>query len=252
VKLITLNIEGDRHLERVVPFIERENPDVVCLQEVFVDTLKEFTARGYTHVFLPMTEKLHNGVPTPWGVAICARGSLCDIYSMYYRDVTFAEDDAYWKALQEKGVTKNGFKNGVIGACAEIDGIEYVVSTTHFTWTENGETPSQEQVSSMRALLSYTTKRGSHLLCGDFNIPRNINSLFEDLVTAYTDNVPTRYVSSLDKDLHRLKDNPDKKHVLESFMVDYVFSQSPYRVSDARLEFNLSDHAAVVAIITKT
>jgi exonuclease III len=44
IKLITLNIEGDRHLDRVIPFLQKENAHVVCLQEVLqsnVELLKK-------------------------------------------------------------------------------------------------------------------------------------------------------------------------------------------------------------------
>jgi hypothetical protein len=34
-------------------------------------------------------------------------------------------------------------------------------------------------------------------------------------------------------------------------MVDYLFSQSPYQVKDVHLAFSLSDHAAVVAEISR-
>jgi endonuclease/exonuclease/phosphatase family metal-dependent hydrolase len=170
---------------------------------------------------------------------------------MYYRDVDYLPGDARWKVLQERGVRKNNFKNGLLGVRTIVNDAEYLVYTTHFTWTEDGETPSQEQIESMNALLTHTQTLEPHLLCGDFNIPRNINYLYKNLVGEYVDNIPAQYVSSLDKDLHRLKDNMEKKRVLDTFMVDYVFSQHPYKVSDVRLEFDLSDHAAVVGTVTR-
>jgi exonuclease III len=249
MKLVSANIEGERHLERVMPFVERESPDVLCIQEIFRSTLDTLGAMGYTCEFLPMTEKLHNETPEEWGIAICAKGTVRNRYALYYRDIQFLPDDARWKVLQERGVRKNHFKNGLLGARTVVNDAAYLIYTTHFTWTEDGEIPSQEQIESMNALLAHTQTLEAHLLCGDFNIPRNINYLYKDLLQIYTDNIPGQYVSSLDKDLHRLRDDQNKKQVLETFMVDYLFSQKPYQVSGVRLEFGVSDHAAVIGMV---
>jgi exonuclease III len=32
MKLININIEGDKHFDTVIPFLEKEKPDVLCLQ----------------------------------------------------------------------------------------------------------------------------------------------------------------------------------------------------------------------------
>ncbi len=57
MKLININIEGDKHFDRVIPFIERELPDVLCLQEVFKGDLIRFSDAGYFSHFLPITRK---------------------------------------------------------------------------------------------------------------------------------------------------------------------------------------------------
>ena len=90
-----------------------------------------------------------------------------------------------------------------------------------------------------------------HVFCGDFNIPRGHNVLYETLTTRYTDSVPATYASSLDKNIHRKGDDISRAHLFTSFMVDYVFTQKPYQAENVRLEFGISDHAAVVADVLR-
>ena len=88
-------------------------------------------------------------------------------------------------------------------------------------------------------------------MCGDFNIPRHYNPLYDELTKYYVDNIPLSYISSLDPTLHYAGSHPDKKMLFDSYMVDYIFTQTPYTATDVRLEFSISDHAGVVAHISK-
>lgn len=44
MKLISLNIEGHKHIDRQLPFFEIEAPDVLCLQEVFEPDVSDHMA----------------------------------------------------------------------------------------------------------------------------------------------------------------------------------------------------------------
>ena len=75
IKLITLNIEGDKHFNSVLPFLQEQNADVVCLQEVFELDLDLFIdALGGHITFTPLTDMsatgqtmhAHRGI---WGIA---------------------------------------------------------------------------------------------------------------------------------------------------------------------------------------
>jgi endonuclease/exonuclease/phosphatase family metal-dependent hydrolase len=50
---------------------------------------------------------------------------------------------------------------------------------------------------------------------------------------------------------HRIGHLPEKQNLFTDYMVDYVFTQAPYTAHDVELVFDLSDHAAVVATISK-
>jgi endonuclease/exonuclease/phosphatase family metal-dependent hydrolase len=166
-----------------------------------------------------------------------------NVVQHYYRDAT--------PGLQffNRGDRARTVKNGIVLASYTYENETYTIGTTHFTWTPDGATPNTEQVTDMDALLAYITKKEPHIMCGDFNIPRNQNPLYQKLVELYTDAIPHSYASSLDATLHRHGASPDKKQLFESFMVDYVFTQPPYTAHDVRLVFGVSDHAAVVATL---
>ena len=36
LKLVSTNIEGNRHLDKILPFLQKSKADVICLQEVYL------------------------------------------------------------------------------------------------------------------------------------------------------------------------------------------------------------------------
>ncbi len=140
----------------------------------------------------------------------------------------------------------------VITTTFSPDGATYTIAAIHLFDTWNGEA-SPAQDASVTALLTYLATLPPHILCGDCNMPRGYNTNYERFITRYTDEIPHTYTSSLDRTLHRAGTRTDlNAPIFDIYMVDYLFSESPYRVSDVRLEFGVSDHAAVIASITIT
>jgi hypothetical protein len=90
---------------------------------------------------------------------------------------------------------------------------------------------------------------GEFVLGGDFNAPRG-GEMFSVLSSAYTDNIPLQYKTSLDLTLHRAA--RERGPQLGDKMVDGLFSTPAYSVSDVRLVDGVSDHMAVVATISKS
>ena len=127
----------------------------------------------------------------------------------------------------------------------------YAIATTHFTWAPNGNISTDAQHMDMDAFLFHMEKYKPHVMCGDFNIPRGHNDLYDKLLIAYKDAVPELYATSLDAEFHRLRLDQDRKVLLERYMVDYILTQEPYRAEDVRLQFGVSDHAAVIATILR-
>ena len=245
MKLISSNIEGSKHLDRILPFIIKESPDVLCLQEVFKMDLHHFEKLGYKCHFLPLTIFMRDGESREHGIALCSKTEITNSDSMYYLDFETTLPTHDPKNIPE--TVHYGLLHGNI-MCGDDT---FLCATTHFTWTAHGSRPSLAQTESLTRLFNYTDALKSHVLCGDFNIPRHESVLYTQLAEHYSDNVPLQYTSSLDKNIHHLGKDSEKDFLFSSFMVDYVFTKPPYKATDVRLEFGLSDHAAIVATISR-
>jgi len=238
MKLISLNVEGTKHVLQVTKFLESQKADVVCLQEVTESMLEILKKLGYHTHFLPYC--IHNNELE--GIVITSK--LPSQFSSHY----------YY--FPEWGITERDIQNlretyaqGIVTARIETGTGIYTIATTHFTWNKEGEVASENQRTDMSALLSFTKQLPPHILCGDFNIPRNHNPLYEQLLSGYVDAIPRQYTSSLDKNIHRCGSDNSKAHLFDSFMVDYIFTMKPYTATDVHLVFGVSDHAAVTATI---
>ena len=245
MKLVSLNIEGDNHRNTVIPFVTAEMPDVLCLQEIYEDSLSRITALGYTTYFLPCTRTIIKGEERVHGIALCSRLPTQNLSRAYYRNAEGPLLDCNHDDIL------NSVKRGIITADIAAPDGTHTIATTHFTWTPHGEKPDVGQTTDLTELLLLTQNVGPHMLCGDFNIPRYHSPLYDTLTAHYTDAVPTDYASSLDRTKHRLGNETEKEHLFDRFMVDYIFTLPPYVASDVKLVFGISDHAAVVATIIR-
>ncbi len=249
-KLVTVNIEGDKHLERVRPFLAEENPDIVCLQEAFRDDVQDLLGSEFQIEFLPMCLKERmDGSLSQWGVAVATRAPAHSVIREYYHQPTTA-------LVPYDGITihtkRNTIWQGVVGVVV-ADGAETLtVFSTHFTWTPDGAS-NEYQASDMKGLLSFLETQPPHVLCGDFNIPRKQNELYPILASHYSDHVPQEYETSMYLPLHRTKDDPIEGPRVASFMVDYILSTpGAYSIPPAVMQCNMSDHCALIATIEKS
>jgi hypothetical protein len=239
--LVNINIERDKHWDRVLPFVARIKPDVLCIQECYEDDVSRIL--GYPHqVFLPITRRPRSsgGAPIPFGILVCAKEKFDDTDSVYYHsgDALPIADESTDESIYAS------YWRGYI----RVDQGPYRILTTHFTWTPNGEATSYQEkdLSALKAALS---TEGEHIICGDFNLPRGKNALWPMLVEGYSDCIPTHYASSIDLELHRFKDDPERASHLKTYMVDHLLTTPKYLANNVRLESGVSDHKAIVATI---
>jgi endonuclease/exonuclease/phosphatase family metal-dependent hydrolase len=243
MKLISLNIEGRKHWERINPFIETELPDVVCFQEIFEIDAKGFADRFSLHyAFMSMVVKEGE----QQGVALFSRCALANIRLVTYHDKTDDTQPFDKTSLERMRETE---RQAIILADIEIDGALFTVSTTHFTWTPDGLV-NNYQKEDAAALLKILADVPEVIICGDFNVPRGFNEIYDLFAGKYADAIPQSYASSLDPLFHRAYKNPEQAVHIARFMVDYLFTSERYTASDVRLQFGLSDHGAIVASIS--
>lgn len=248
MKLISLNIEWNKHLDRILPFIRSERPAVLCLQEVDFSTLSLFEAEGYASTFLPYTRDRFAESSGEFGIALLTNTSSVAVThtEMYYYEHEHGPLLRY-----DKNNPEGTIKRGVIACTLTYNGESYLILTTHFPDAPNGSIPTNAQKEALAKLIAYTNTLPPHIICGDFNLPRNENPLYEELRVLYTNAVPDEYASSLDQTYHRLKDKADARILFTHYMVDHLLLQKPYTAENVRLHFGVSDHGAIVATIKK-
>jgi endonuclease/exonuclease/phosphatase family metal-dependent hydrolase len=245
MKLVSLNIECNKHYDRFLPFLEKENPDVICLQEVLEEDFEFLKEKlGRPGIFKPQSLIFS---PHPnyvelqgkcYGVAIFAHEILESGYVYYWGEETHTKTDfgvylQNLEALRSYVLVWAKVKNASGDICR--------IASTHYPITKEGaSTPHQLEV-----LIPFFEKLdtlGDFVLCGDFNAPRG-NETFRRIAERYTDAIPEIYETSLDQNLHRVKGL--------MFMVDCLFITQEYEARDVALVDGLSDHMAIVAMVEK-
>ncbi|MFM2423629.1 MAG: hypothetical protein RLZZ70_14 [Candidatus Parcubacteria bacterium] len=244
ITVVSLNIEGNRHYERVLPFIDSVAPDVICLMEAPSSVLVHLANRGYFTIFAPMCIENPVAPGDVLGLVLATKAphtATTTYYTSHHgRIVPHDKHNAHSKSYP------------LITATITHQDDTYTIATAHLYDTYNGQ-ESPEQTASVDSLLGALAKLPPHILCGDFNMPRGYNTNYDRFCTQYVDTVPASYTSSLDRQIHRAGNRTDlNAPIFDVYMVDYVFTQAPYQASDVRLEFGVSDHAAVVATLSKT
>lgn len=245
IRLVSINVEGSRHLDRVLPFLAREAPDVACIQEMN-DTDAELFARaqgGGACFFVPMGRQLREGARSTLGVAVCSRLPVRRQDALYYHGDAGSVPDSDFDKIE----TYNVFNRIVLVCDVEKEGTVFRIATTHFTWSPRGEATDLQR-EKMKGMLDVLAPLGDLVLTGDFNAPRG-GEIFAMLAACYKDNIPPNYRTSLDISLHRA--GKTKPNELADKMVDGLFSTPGYVVSDVRMISGLSDHCALTAVFHK-
>lgn len=245
LKLISVNIEKDRHLtERVLPFIAKEQPTVLCLQEVCEKDLTEIKTVGNfdSYCYAPMTLQpsflsQDAGILHSVGVAIFVRGCTDVVFSKNY----YVKDENVipFAYAEDRYALPSNVSNVLCSVTLRFGSVSYACATTHCCVTPNGDT-TPYQITQANDLLRLLEKLPSVVFCGDLNAPRG-RETFALFAQKYTDNIPPEYDSSIDPVLHRVSGL--------RFMVDGLFSTPDFLVKDVSLVTGVSDHKAVVGFV---
>ena len=240
LKLISVNIERSKHLERVLPFIEREQPDVLCVQELMERDLPAFQKRVGSGVYAPTALHPAENDPGVFGLGIFSRFPMQSDVRYYWGDGSTNVPFDFSSAESKHATESHALVLSTIAADTS-----YRIATTHFTWTPDGSTDDYQR-RDLRSLL-VAAEGEAFVLCGDFNAPRvhagAPGQIFAALAARYRDNIPPQYTTSIDKDLHRAGDL--------QLMVDGLFTTPEYIAKDVHLVNGVSDHMAIVATIEK-
>lgn len=244
LRLTSLNIEGDLHLDLVLPFLKQESSDVICLQEVLekdINSIQEHTGMRVVK-YVPLAHFTGPNIArmpenSTWGILYLVRKEIEIVDSK----VEYYKKDGM-EIPEYRPDDPNCVDRVIIAATISKDGVPYRVITTHFTWSPDGQaTPMQER--DMRALLDILKEEKDFVFCGDTNAPRG-KEIWSALANEFTDNIPSNIETTLDRTLHK---NPE----VPEYVVDGLFSTNGYKVSDVKVVMGVSDHAGIVGTIQK-
>jgi endonuclease/exonuclease/phosphatase family metal-dependent hydrolase len=248
VKIITLNVELNRHHERVLALVAREAPAVLCFQEATESLLLQLADR-YEAVFLPYVLRTIAGETIPEGLAVLVDRSRGEIReTREYRHVFAPGEVRHY----DEDLPFLNVNYGTLLAQLGVDGEVYTIGSTHGAWTPQGREPDAGQTAAISRFVSELAGEAPHVMVGDFNVPRRLSPLYSLLTSLYTDAIPESVTSTLDPTYHRLGSLPEKAELFRDFVVDYVFTQPPYTATNVRTIAGVSDHMAVVADIHRS
>lgn len=259
LKLIQLNIERNKHWDKVLPFLEREDADVLCLQEIFACDIPKLEMLGYRCQFGQIATFPYDFEKPdelfPQGVVLASRPPLHEAAVHHYYAAPQPElpqalqgSSALTLTAEDKRAMTH---QTVVTGAVQMNNTQFVIASTHFTWTRQGRVANDFQKHDMQSLLEYLKRYPSLLLTGDFNIPRHQNELYEQLAQRYQDHVPESVTSTMDVDVHYAGHIPEIRADLEQYVVDYIFSTPDYQVKNVRTQFGVSDHCALIAEVSK-
>lgn len=233
LKIICLNIEMDRHFERILPFFKEQQPDVILLQEVLGKN-KELLEKAtnmygiYTIQNIICSEKTEDYL----GLLTLSHLPIIKNDHIFYRG-----DGAQLIRMTEKEPEKTARALTMIEVVKDHQ--KYCILNTHFTWTPNGQ-PNEDQYQDLQYLLTHLTQIPEFVFCGDFNAPRG-TPIFDTLAANYKDNIPAHISTTIDKHHHRRGDL--------GIVVDGVFTTPGYEITELQVIDNLSDHCALLTTV---
>jgi len=218
MKLISLNIELNKHYNTVLNFLKNEKPDVICLQEVlekdFEFFKKELEMEGVFKERLILSDHpYYAGIEGKReGAAIFAKEIVSSNY-LYFK----GNENTLIKGHEENAVL-------VWVEVKDENNQLYKFITTQLPVTEKAST-TPEQLKTVASFLKELSKLEEFILCGDMNAPRG-KEAFNNLAEKYKDNIPPEYKTSLDQNLHRVKGLQN--------MVDGLFTTPRYEASNVK------------------
>ncbi len=240
LKLLSLNIEGDNHLDAVTGLVAREDPDIVCFNEAFeadVDFFKkELNLSGlfFPAVLVKKPNKYRISSRGKLGTLVLSKSPILSSQLEYY--------DGDPKILPElTNETGNAPNRFLVTIKVKKEGEVFEIVTTHFTITRGG-VASALQRRNMKQMIGLLDQEKDFALCGDFNAPRG-GEIFSMLADKFHDCIPPEISTTLDRTLHR----DGKKRDFPDFVVDGLFTRGKYQARNVRVVCGVSDHCAILA-----
>lgn len=233
MKIVSVNIEGTKHIPKIIALVEREKPDVLFLQEVCeknIETFFKLMGGSFSFASMAFRDVVDNKI----GVAVFSK--LPTIYKQHVLKEADCTVIQYAPATFKDRFLSQSYC-AIEALVTDDEGEVYRFYNTHLPVTEKGTT-TDFQLSAVKTLLGVLAQKPDVILVGDSNAPRG-GEAFSMISSVYNDNIPKHYTSSIDSVLHRA--GPLER------MVDVLFTSPEYKVENITLISGVSDHCAVSA-----
>ena len=164
--LANINIERSHHLARVVAFLSKAAPDVVCLQELIEEDISGLCSDlGFPHhVYVPMARHPGEDRVRLEGIGILSRFPLLETETFHYAGGG-SGSDLFDLSTPDSKVRTSRYV--VVMATVAVGDNRFTIGTTHFPWTPDGSA-SDHQRQACDQLLAVLGHR-ELVLCGHFN-----------------------------------------------------------------------------------
>lgn len=237
-RILSLNIEGDKHFDTVLPLLQAEKPDVICLQEVFAaDVPRLVETTGYAAHYQPivtytMPNKYDISPRGDWGPLTLTKNPPLEATTFTYKG------DQDRLPVFMDGQPNSANRAALMVQIGQPDRALRTINT-HFTWSPNGQA-NDEQRRDLAVLLRQLETYDEFVLCGDFNAPRG-GEIFAQFADRFTDNLPAHVTTTIDGQFHYAGDL--------QIVVDGLFTTPAYQSTQVEVLGGLSDHKAILATI---
>ncbi len=250
IKLVQLNIwNGGMLIDAALEFLQKEQPDILTLQEVYAGKDERLEKRFRTltmlkpllgfehHVFVPMLIDTGNNRNIEYGNAVISRFPLRYISHQYFVEQYGQFDldnlkipDDVLKIAYEQLVTRAETPNGLLN-----------IHAIHGVWGTDGE-DNERRLRMSRMIVEAIKGKEKVILAGDFNVSpntRTIDAIEEHLQNIFKDELTSTF------------NMRQKTHLkFSSAVVDYIFVSKDISVVDHYCpNVDISDHFPLVVVL---
>ena len=236
MKFGTLNVYAGIYKDKSIAHLQKVNLDVFASQEMHADDIEDFK-KGLEMPHCLYVPGIRVVGENKWGfregeigVAIMSKtpltGSQVDYYSKVSEDVPIMSH-----------TEPNYCNRALVSAVVQTEDGPMRVSTTHFTWTPDGQ-PTDLQREHVDKLMKAVDRQNVDILGADFNAPHGAE-IMTHISSRMDDHMPNGVESTIDPELHRVRGL--------KLVVDNVFTRKGLASTFLQIKEGMSDHKALIA-----
>lgn len=253
IKVIDLNLfEGGLYFDNTKKFLKEENPDILCLQEVYdgkdkelkenlrtLEVLKKFLPSFYYH-FAPEMLYIRKEGKFPLGNAIFSKFPIVKTNVTFY-DIPYGEYNAYLQNDNKFDFFSTLPKN-LQYAQINLNGLKLNVFNTHGIWGRHGD-DTKRRLEMGKTIVSQIANKDNVILTGDFNLfpqTQTVKNLEKYLKNVFANKLRTSFNV-------KLKPHPGN---YANSVVDMMFVSKDVKVLEKYCpNVDVSDHFPLVSVL---